>query len=670
MPPNADDLISKADALYAAGSCDEAVDLLAHACAEGGSETGALTRLIELLVDSERYERALVMMDNAVLADASARLLLLRAICFEALGDPAAAETIVQELLEKNERHAEALALKGRLALRSKQYAVAETVLEAAITCDRGCGIAWYGLACLQRQRGETQAAFDLLKKAFLCSPECRTIAIDFHESALAALALAPAEAAMREALGGRWMHRRLRFLLIDLLLRQNRFAEAMTEIESVLADFGVDERLLAAALKVRERLGPMRIPREAGRRGSVSLCMIVRNEKKHLARCLRSAKPVVDDIVVVDTGSMDGSKDIAWAFGARVYDFQWTDDFSKARNFGLSKAAGDWILVLDADEVLSAGDYPRFRQALEMYTNRPAALRIRTRNYSNQVNTVGFRLNRGEFPEEAGIGWYPSDKVRLFSNDARIRFEYPVHELVEPSLKKLKTVIQDCPVAVHHYGMLKELHALEKTRRYRQLGRRKLKAASGDAAALKELAIQSARTGNPSQALGFWRRFLKLQPRSAEAYLNMGAVCLDEGRLAEAAEFAQTAFCLDPTLKEAQFNLAYSMLLMGRAGEAQTLLEGLSREQPDYLAGQFLLCVAYACQQETARAEAIFKKIKALPIGDYVGEAFLDMAKRLRVAFRWDDARRTLEAALDFGCENPELRTSLESLGAAARTS
>jgi tetratricopeptide (TPR) repeat protein len=380
----------------------------------------------------------------------------------------------------------------------------------------------------------------------------------------------------------------------------------------------------------------------------------------------LASAKLFVDEIIVVDTGSTDETKDIARAFGARVYEFEWVDDFSKARNFALSKASGDWILVLDADETLSSRDCEEFRRILEASRSRPTAFRMQTRNYSNLVNTVGFRPNRGEFPEEEGMGWYPSDKVRLFPNDPRIHFDYPVHELVEPSLSDLKIPVRDCPIVIHHYGVLNELHAREKTSNYHKLGRKKIKNFR-DSTALKEAAIQSARVGKHAESLDLWRRFIKWHPRSAEAYLNMGAVCSSMGRHEEAAAIAQKALDLDPKLKEARFNLAFALLMRGEAEKAQTLLKNLFRDYLDDPATQFLLCVAYACRQEIAPAESLFKKLTTLPIGDYIGESFLDIAKRFLEASRRDYARHTLEAALVFGCVNPEIRTLFESCCASA---
>ncbi len=84
-----------------------------------------------------------------------------------------------------------------------------------------------------------------------------------------------------------------------------------------------------------------------------LSLCMIVRNEEKYLAQCLRSVSGLASQIVIVDTGSRDRTCDIAREFGAEVHSFEWVDDFSAARNEALQHARGDWVLVLDADEEL-----------------------------------------------------------------------------------------------------------------------------------------------------------------------------------------------------------------------------------------------------------------------------------------------------------------------------
>lgn len=98
----------------------------------------------------------------------------------------------------------------------------------------------------------------------------------------------------------------------------------------------------------------------------TVSLCMIVRNEEDVLGRCLESVKDIVDEIIIVDTGSTDRTKEIAGRFTNAVYDFPWIDDFSAARNFSFSKATMDYQMWLDADDVIEDEDRKKFQQMKE----------------------------------------------------------------------------------------------------------------------------------------------------------------------------------------------------------------------------------------------------------------------------------------------------------------
>lgn len=100
-------------------------------------------------------------------------------------------------------------------------------------------------------------------------------------------------------------------------------------------------------------------------RKPSISLCMIVKNEEACLDRCLKSVHEFVDEIIVVDTGSTDRTVEIAAAYGAKICHHPWENDFSKHRNQSLSYATGDWILQLDADEELFAGDGQKLRQTI-----------------------------------------------------------------------------------------------------------------------------------------------------------------------------------------------------------------------------------------------------------------------------------------------------------------
>ncbi|MFS0784360.1 glycosyltransferase [Bacillus sp. 1P06AnD] len=98
----------------------------------------------------------------------------------------------------------------------------------------------------------------------------------------------------------------------------------------------------------------------------SVSLCMIVKNEEKVLSRCLESVADMVEEIVIIDTGSTDETKKIAKRYTDKIYDFEWEDDFAKARNYGFSKATKEYTLWLDADDVILEEDRKKFQELKE----------------------------------------------------------------------------------------------------------------------------------------------------------------------------------------------------------------------------------------------------------------------------------------------------------------
>ncbi|ARV59235.1 glycosyltransferase [Nostocales cyanobacterium HT-58-2] len=144
---------------------------------------------------------------------------------------------------------------------------------------------------------------------------------------------------------------------------------------------------------------------------------MIVKNEEATLPKCLGSVKNVVDEMVVLDTGSTDSTPQIAKKFGAQVHHFEWCNDFSAARNEALKYVTGDWILVLDADETLTQKIVPQLKQA------------IRREEY------LLINLLR----HEVGAEQSPYSLVsRLFRNHPDICFSRPYHALVDDSVSKI----------------------------------------------------------------------------------------------------------------------------------------------------------------------------------------------------------------------------------------
>lgn len=145
-----------------------------------------------------------------------------------------------------------------------------------------------------------------------------------------------------------------------------------------------------------------------------ISACLITRDESGFLPDCLRSLQSAADEIVVVDTGSRDGTVQVARAFGCIVLHQPWTDDYAAARNVGIDAATGDWILVIDADERLVGGE------------------ELRPLVAEAEETTGGFLIEREDVVRHADTGRterYPIGMVRLFRRHPRIRYVGRVHE-------------------------------------------------------------------------------------------------------------------------------------------------------------------------------------------------------------------------------------------------
>jgi glycosyltransferase involved in cell wall biosynthesis len=119
----------------------------------------------------------------------------------------------------------------------------------------------------------------------------------------------------------------------------------------------------------------------------TISLCMIVKNEEAVLGRCLQSVRHVADEMIIVDTGSTDGTKKIAEEFGAKVYDFEWCNDFAKARNYAFSLATKTYILWLDADDVIEEADGAQLAELKKTLTDDIDAVSM---PYTLALNEVG----------------------------------------------------------------------------------------------------------------------------------------------------------------------------------------------------------------------------------------------------------------------------------------
>lgn len=223
-----------------------------------------------------------------------------------------------------------------------------------------------------------------------------------------------------------------------------------------------------------------------------ISLCMITKDEEKLLPRCLESVKDHVDEIIVVDTGSTDQTCPIALSYGAKVYHIPWKQNFAEARNFGIDRAKGNWILYLDADETLEKGE--GLRKMSEEADDEITGYLLQIHNYSDEERT---KIER-------------SFSMRLFRNQPGMRFQGALHEY----LPVQGVQVGQTNIIVHHDGYIPSVwDAKGKSSRNLAILQEEVKESPNDPFILYNLGCEYARLGQLqsaisvySQALGYMR--------------------------------------------------------------------------------------------------------------------------------------------------------------------
>lgn len=161
-----------------------------------------------------------------------------------------------------------------------------------------------------------------------------------------------------------------------------------------------------------------------------ISLCMIVKDEEEVIGRCLDSVRDIADEIIIVDTGSTDRTKEIVSQYTDKIFNFKWVDDFSKARNFSFLKATKDYILWLDADDVIKEEDYKKFME-LKKELDGSIDLYQMKYNYMVDINDNPTLVQMRE---------------RLLKREKNYQWESPIHEVIIPT-----GVIKKVDIAITH---------------------------------------------------------------------------------------------------------------------------------------------------------------------------------------------------------------------------
>jgi tetratricopeptide (TPR) repeat protein len=340
-----------------------------------------------------------------------------------------------------------------------------------------------------------------------------------------------------------------------------------------------------------------------------LSLCMIVKNEESSLSNCLDSVKDIVDEMIIVDTGSTDNTAKIAEEYKAKIEHFKWCDDFSKARNKALSYVTGEWVLVLDADEVLNTEIIPIIQQII------------------NNKNNLVINLIR----QEIGAAQSPYSLVsRLFRRHPQISFSRPYHSMIDDSVAQLLQqeshwkIINLDTVAIYHYGYQPDtISTLNKATKAKSSLEKFLKQNPSDIYTCSKLAaiyIQEGdikkgikllqkglsnqkidpvvkfelhyhlanaytRNGNLDKAINHYKKAINqtiLEQLKLGAYNNLGSVFQAQNKLDKAQEYYQNAIEIDPNFATAYYNLGMTLKAQGNFVEAINIYQKAIKLNPD----------------------------------------------------------------------------------------
>jgi tetratricopeptide (TPR) repeat protein len=336
-----------------------------------------------------------------------------------------------------------------------------------------------------------------------------------------------------------------------------------------------------------------------------ITFAAIARNNASCIAACLQSVSHLVDQMVIVDTGSDDDTVEIAEALGACVIRSQWDDDFAAARNKYLAAARCSWILSLDSDEAL----HPCQRENLSpLLSQSSTAFAFKIMSYF-PIALFGNGLSPEQWGGEVvpGVGCTTSSTVRLFPNLKELRYCYPVHESLGPSLRRAGVKVENSPLPIHHFGYISsETANRSKAAMYRMLGEKKVRQFPNYFLAHLEMGKILAAEKCWQEAEKFFRTAVRLNPAHAESRYELARSVLQQGRTAACEEILHKALRRFPRKIDLIYLLGLTRLRQSRAREAVECFSSVLISNPEHSSTWLHLVDAYSQLDQPETAEEL----------------------------------------------------------------
>jgi len=355
-----------------------------------------------------------------------------------------------------------------------------------------------------------------------------------------------------------------------------------------------------------------------------ISLAMIVKDEEAALAHCLKSVETLVDEIIIVDTGSRDKTVEIAQAFGARIYHFKWCDDFAAARNESLKYCLSPWVLVLDADEAIDPLDYEKIRDACIHQTADVYELTIRNYMSSSLSTThdIGAAPNKSAYSEGKEYPFYTDNPcMRLVRRFEGLSFSGKIHETIGKTVLSLGKSIGKLDAVIHHYGKADRDREENKAQYYFTLARREAEKKPADV----------------------WNQFNLLQQ----------ALCAEQWEAAVGA--AQASMKLSASVEPVVlYGAGIALQKMNRHEEAIDYFDLLLRQNPKHALGNLCKGTSYEALGNMNAARELMLKAMDLQPG-YIPARVCLSELELRLN-NFEAARKTALDAIDVAPTEPAL--------------
>lgn len=341
----------------------------------------------------------------------------------------------------------------------------------------------------------------------------------------------------------------------------------------------------------------------------SLSVVMIVKNEVHCLGDCLNSVRGIADEIVIGDTGSTDGTVELAVSHGAKIIEVPWRDDFAAARNEALKNCRGDWLLHMDADEELDQESAQTIRRLVKQDGAGLDAFEVMLYNYCDDVRAWRWMPVPPRSPLEhfarGHAGYLPVPLLRLFRNRRGFVYREAVHENITDSVRERGGQVGSCEAIIHHHGYAATgTRQREKAARYLAIARKKAEENPANLKALHDFAEQATACDLGAEAEAACRQALAIDPLDVPTATTLANHLLNRGAFAEARAVLERFEQLPEPPAHLLMALGALEIREGRLDLARARLEAASRANPKSAMARLYLARVYDQLGEITRAE------------------------------------------------------------------